>query len=283
MPQRRAITGRSQEPRARFAEELRLLRDQRGLSLRALADLAGWDASLFGKMERGQTLAGPEVVMALDTFYDTTDKLLTLWELAKADTAQFRERYRQYMALEAEALSMWHYGGSVLHGLLQTREYARELLAAGGIAGDELEQQVDARMGRQNVLNEDGAPPFRAILSEAALRNSLQDRHQWRQQLEHLVAMSERPNVTLYVLPFGAGLHGLMDTAVTFLRLPDARTVAYVETAVSGELTEAANGVEDLQRRYDAIRDAALSPAASRTFILRMLEEVPCEPSTSAL
>ncbi|MEV7158074.1 helix-turn-helix transcriptional regulator [Streptomyces misionensis] len=283
MPQRRAITGRSQEPRARFAEELRLLRDQRGLSLRALADLAGWDASLFGKMEKGQTLGGPEVVMALDTFYDTTDKLLTLWELAKADPTQFRERYRQYMTLEAEALSMWHFGGSVLHGLLQTREYAWELLATGSLTEDELEQQVDARMGRQGVLDGECAPPFRAILSEAVLRNCLQDPRMWRRQLEHLATVSERPNVTLYVLPFGAGLHGLMDTAVTFLRLPDGRTVAYVETVVNGELIEEVSRVENLQRRYDAIRDAALSPAASRTFILRMLEEAPCEPSTSAL
>ncbi|WP_455907932.1 Scr1 family TA system antitoxin-like transcriptional regulator [Streptomyces murinus] len=98
--------------------------------------------------------------------------------------------------------------------------------------------------------------------------------------MEHLVGISERPNVTLYVLPFGAGLHGLMDIAVTILRSPSGRTVAYVENAVQGELIEEASKVEDLQRRYDAIRDAARNPAASRKFILQMLEEAPCEPST---
>jgi hypothetical protein len=70
-----------------------------------------------------------------------------------------------------------------------------------------------------------------------------------------------------------------MNTAVKFLRLADGRTVAYTENDVRGELIEETSQVEELQRAYDAVRDLALSPAESRTFTLRMLEEVPCEPS----
>ncbi|MER6050652.1 helix-turn-helix transcriptional regulator [Streptomyces sp. NPDC001793] len=280
MPPRRVVTGRSQEPRKRFAEELRLLRRERGVSLRDLAKVVGWDPSLFGKLENGQTLGGPEVAQALDTYYGTPGLLLAMWEMAAADPSQFKEQFRRYMELEAEAISLWHYCGSVLHGLLQTREYARELLAMGGLKAQELDQQVDARIGRQKVLEGDDGPPFRAILSEAALRNSLRDSREWQQQLKYLVEVSRRPNVTLYLLPFGGGLHGLMDTAVTFLRLLDGRTVTYVENVVGSEMIQEASRVEDLQRRYDAIRDMALNPAESLSFILRMLEEVPCEPST---
>ncbi len=82
MPQRVAVTTLSHEPRKRFAEELQRLRLQRGLSLRDLQKAVGWDASLFGKMERGSTLGGPEVVQALDQFYGSGSLLLTLWELA---------------------------------------------------------------------------------------------------------------------------------------------------------------------------------------------------------
>ncbi|MEU2059491.1 helix-turn-helix transcriptional regulator [Streptomyces sp. NPDC013455] len=280
MPQRLTITERSPEPRKRYAEELRRLRTERGLSLRALAKAAGWDPSLFSKMENGQTLGGPEVVQALDQYYGTPGLLVTLWELAVADPKQFKEQYRGYMELEAEAISLWHYGGGTLHGLLQTPEYARELLAAGGIKGDELERQVEARIGRRQVLEGDDASPFRALLSEGVLRASLRCPGEWRDQLAHLAEASERPNITLYVLPFGTGLHGLMDTAVTFLRLADGRTVAYVESDVGGELISETSKVEGLQRRYDAIRDLVLNPAESQKFILRMLEEVPCEPST---
>src|SRR5690349_6742191 len=104
MPSRRVITGRSQEPRRRFAEELRLLRADKGDSLRQLEEVLGWNASTFGKMEGGQNLGSPEIVEALDQHYGTTPMLLTLWELAVADPSQFKEQYRRYMLLEAEAI-----------------------------------------------------------------------------------------------------------------------------------------------------------------------------------
>ncbi len=280
MPQRRVVTGRSQEPRQRFAEELRLLRAEKGVSLRELAEELGWDASNFGKMESGRTLGSPEVVEALDQFYGTPGLLLALWELAVGDPSQFKEQYRRYMVLEAEATSLWHYAVSSPPGLLQTAGYAREALAVGWIEGAELEQQVEARVGRRQLLEGDDPPMFRVILSEAVLHTSLRDTRAWREQLEHLAQAAERPNITLQVLPFSAGPHGLMNTSVKFLRLPDGRTVAYTENDLRGELVEENTSVELLLRRYDAMRDLALSPAESRKFILRMLEEVPCEPST---
>lgn len=280
MPQRRVVTGRSQEPRARFAEELRRLRTERGLSLRDLAKEVGWDASQFSKMESGRTLGGPEVVQALDQFYGTPGLLVTLWELAVADPTKFKERYRRYMILESEAVSLWHYGVSILPGLLQTDGYAREVLELGGAKGEELDQQVEARTGRRKLLEGDDAPPFRALLAEAVLRTPLRDAGEWGRQLEHLLEVSERPNVTLQVLPQCIGLHGLVSTAVMFLRLLDGRTVAYTENALRGELVEENASVERLHRAYDAMRDQALNPAESRKFIMRTLEEMPCEPST---
>ncbi|GCB48100.1 helix-turn-helix transcriptional regulator [Streptomyces sp. NL15-2K] len=280
MPQRSMVTGRSQEPRERFTEELRRLRKERSLSLRELAKEVGWDSSQFSKMESGRTLGGPEVVQALDQFYGTPGFLVTLWELALLDPTQFKEQYRRYMILESEAVNLWHYAVSTVHGLLQTDGYARELLALGGAKGAELDQQVEARTNRRTVLEVDEAPPLRAILAEAVLRTPLRDAQEWREQLEYLLEMSERPNITIQVLPQSCGLHGLVSSDVMFLRLLDGRTVAYVEHAYRGELIEENGSVEQLQRAYDAVRDAALSPAESREFILRMLEGIPCESST---
>ncbi|AVV40896.1 transcriptional regulator [Streptomyces sp. P3] len=280
MPARRVVTGRSQQPRKRFAEELRLLRNGRGESLRELAEHLGWDASTLGKMESGTNLGSPEVVEALDTHYGTPGLLLALWEVAMGDNSQFKEQYRRYMDLEAEALSLWHYGVSILPGVLQTAEYAREVLTLGGLKGPELEQQVEARTGRRKLLEGDDAPPFRALLSEAVLRTPLKDAKAWRGQLESLLEASERPGIALQVLPMRAGLYGLVSTDMMFLRLPDGTTVAYAENAHRGELIAETQAVERLQRRYDAMRDLAFSLVESRKFIMRMLEEVPCEPST---
>ncbi|MFD4714513.1 helix-turn-helix domain-containing protein [Streptomyces sp. NPDC058430] len=280
MPQRRVVTGRSQEPRQRFAEELRTLRAGSGTSLRQLGERLGWDYSLFGKMEKGETLGSPEVVQALDQHYGTPGLLLALWELAAGDHTQFRERYRRYMALEAEAVSLWHFAVSVLPGLLQTPGYAREVLAAGGLRGKELEQQVEARMGRRELLKGEDAPPFRTILSEAVLRTPLREVTQWRGQLEYLMEAADRPHVTVHVLLHTAGLHGLVSADMWYLLLPEGRTVAYTENGYRGELIEESAPVVRLQKTYDAVRDLALTPAESRKFILRMLEEATCEPST---
>ncbi|MFF5185053.1 helix-turn-helix domain-containing protein [Streptomyces sp. NPDC000345] len=280
MPPRRVITGRSQEPRQRFAEELRLLRAAKGDSLRELGEKVGWDWSLFGKLETGHTLGSPEVVQALDQYYGTPGMLLALWELAMADPTQFKERYRRYMVLEAEAVSVWQYSPSILPGLLQTPEYARELLRKGGLKGDELEAQVEARIGRRDVLLREDPLQFRVILSEAVLRTPLEEPDEWRAQLEHLGMMGHRLNVTLQVLPWPAGLHGLANTDTIFLRGLDGQTVAWVETGYSGELVQESASVERLQLRYDRVRDLALSPGESRQFIERMLEEAPCEPLT---
>ncbi|MEU6374126.1 helix-turn-helix transcriptional regulator [Streptomyces sp. NPDC046909] len=280
MPQRRTVTSRSQEPRQRFAEELKALREGSGLTLRELGERLGWDHSLLGKMENGQTLGGPEVVGALDQHYGTPGFLVTLWELALADPAQFKEQYRRYMALEAEAMSLWHFAVSVLPGMLQTDAYAREVLAAGGIGGQELDRQVEARVGRRAWLVGKEAPAFRCILSEAVLRTPLRNAGAWREQVAHLVAMAERPNITLQVLPLEAGLHALVSTDVMFLKEFSGRTTAYTETAYHGELVQEYGEVERLQRAYDSMRDLALSPAESLKFIGRMLEEAPCDPST---
>ncbi|MFC9851471.1 helix-turn-helix domain-containing protein [Streptomyces prasinus] len=280
MAQRRAITGRSQEPRQRFAEELRTLRAASGTSLRALGERLGWDWSLFGKMEKGETLGSPEVVQALDTHYGTPGLLLALWELAAGDHTQFRERYRRYMALESEAVSLWHFAVSVLPGLLQTPGYAREVLTAGGLKGKELDQQINARMGRRELLDGEQAPPFRTILSEAVLRTPLRDVGEWREQLEHLADMTERPNVRVHVLLQSAGVHGLLSADVWYLLLPEGRTVAYTENGYQGELIEEPSPVVRLQKTYDAVRDLALTPAESRKFILRRLEEVTCDRQT---
>jgi hypothetical protein len=163
-------------------------------------------------------------------------------------------------------------------GLLQTEDYARSLLSAGGLQGEELTRQVTARVGRSGLLTGNDAPSFRTILSEAVLRTPLSASEQWRKQLVYLLEMEERRNVTIQVLEQSVGPHALTNTETMFLRTPDGRTVAWVEAGYSGELVEETAAVERLLLSCDAVRDLALSPAASRKFIMRVLEEAECDP-----
>lgn len=278
MPPRRAVTGRSQEPRKRLAEELHHLRTSRGTALRPLAERLGWDHSTLGKLESGESLGSPELVQALDDFYGTGDFLLTLWELAIKDPTRFREQYRRYMVFEADATSLWQYSPAVVPGLLQTECYARELLAGGGIRGKDLERQVDARMGRRERLSADDAPHFRAIIAEGVFHTPLNDPAAWREQLAYLAQLADQPTVTLQVVPRTRGLHGLDSTDVMFLRLPHGQTAAYTENDHRGDLIEENAAVERLQLKYDRVRDRSLSPDESRKFIARMMEETGCDP-----
>lgn len=85
--------------------------------------------------------------------------------------------------------------------------------------------------------------------------------------------MGSRPNVTLHVLRWSAGLHRLTSADTMFLRGPSGQAVAWVETGYSGEPVQETVAVERLRLRYDPVRDLALSPDESRQFVEGMLEE----------
>ncbi|MCK1795789.1 helix-turn-helix domain-containing protein [Streptomyces sp. XM4193] len=280
MPIRRAVTGRSQDPRARFAEELRSCRRQYGKTLREVGREITWDHSHLGRMELGETLGGPEMVQDLDRLY-RTNYLLILWELAQKDPSQFRARYRRYMAMEAEATGIQIYSPAIVPGLLQTPPYAEAVLRAGGLKGTELEAQVKARIGRQDLLAGSKPPKLRAIVSEAALRTPITHASEWREQLRALIDSSGPVDVSLQVVPLSTGPHVLANTYVDFLRLPSAVTVAWVETSHRGELVEETAAVEHLLLSYDRVRDQALSVAETHALITNLVEGVPCDSAST--
>ncbi|MFI6084376.1 DUF5753 domain-containing protein [Streptomyces sp. NPDC051217] len=134
-------------------------------------------------------------------------------------------------------------------------------------------EEIAARLGRQDLLRREDAPHFRAVLDESVLRRKTRDPKEWTRQLEHLLETSQLPNVTLQVLPFDAGPHGLLGTSLTVLWLPDGKAVSYTEDAHSGKLIEDPSEVEKLRLSYDLLRDLALSPRDSVAFIERLMEE----------
>lgn len=223
-------------------------------------------------------MGSPEVIAALSKVYGVGQQLMMLWQLARQDA--FADKYKRFMQLEAKATVRYEYAGGVIPGLLQTEGYAREVFEATRPRDEnELSEEVAARLGRQDLLRREDAPHFRAILDESVLRRKTRDPKEWTRQLEHLLEASQLPNVTLQVLPFEAGPHGLMGTSVTVLWLPDGKAVAYTEHAHSGELIEDPSEVEKLRLSYDLLRDLALSPRDSVAFIERLIEEnTPCAP-----
>ncbi|MGW1835741.1 helix-turn-helix domain-containing protein [Streptomyces sp. NPDC002067] len=119
--------------------------------------------------------------------------------------------YEDLISLEAEAesVSWWQLGA--IPGLLQTAEYARELIRATAMS-EAIEARIDplveVRLGRQSVLTRDSDPlTLWAIISEQALRSTSENTGVMHEQLGRLLSMGKRPNVNIQVLRSDAPLH----------------------------------------------------------------------------
>ncbi|MEU5345047.1 DUF5753 domain-containing protein [Streptomyces sp. NPDC020766] len=128
-------------------------------------------------------------------------------------------------------------------------------------------------MGRQLLLRRTPAPNVRFTVDEYAFRRPAATAQTWQEQLLRIEAVAKWPNVVLQVLPFAAGTHHLIDGSLTLLWQQDGSAVAYKEGNGGGELVDDPEGVLRHRLSYDRLRDLALPPSDSLTFIRGVLEE----------
>jgi hypothetical protein len=137
-----------------------------------------------------------------------------------------------YAWMEGRAWKVEAFQDSVLPGLLQTPEYAREVLRAWDPSATPqwIERTLAARVARQQRLTEQDPVQLSAVVGEGALRLSVGGPEVMRAQLKHLVDLAGGPGVELRVLPFATGAHAGMTGPFTILRFHDDQDVATVET-----------------------------------------------------
>ncbi|WP_215456471.1 helix-turn-helix transcriptional regulator [Streptomyces sp. ATCC 21386] len=262
--------------RVALGRTLLFLREKAGKTLTQLAAETSYDKSYLYRLEKGERLSKRTVMEDLDTYYGSGDLLVRLWRDARREV--IKDKYKAFMELEAAARVMWMFQLRV-PGILQTEEYARTVLS--GLSGaqttpgnsEEIEEQVAARMGRQELLYRPQAPNIRVILDEGAVRRAVPNAKVWKDQLAHLVEAAELPSVAIQVLPWSAGVHDLMDSHLWLFWPRTGDAVAYAEGIGIGELIEDPDRVLAYRLSYDLVRDAALTPAESTVFIKRLLEE----------
>ncbi|MEU9466012.1 helix-turn-helix transcriptional regulator [Streptomyces avermitilis] len=270
------VDGERESGRAALGRTLRLLREKSGKTLGQLAGETSYDKSYLYRLETGERLSKRAVMEDLDRYHGSGDLLVRLWRDARKDV--IKDKYKAFMELEATARVMWMLQLRV-PGLLQTEDYARAVLSGLSGAqttagnGEDIEEQVAARMGRQELLYRQPAPSVRVILDESALRRPVPNAKVWTDQLSRLVDAAELPSVALQVLPFMAGVHDLMDSHLWLFWQRTGDPVAYVEGNGFGELVDDPDKVLAFRLSYDLVRDAALPPAESTAFIKRLLEE----------
>ncbi|MFI1731251.1 helix-turn-helix domain-containing protein [Streptomyces acidicola] len=268
------VDGERESGRAALGRTLKFLREKAGKSLGQLADETGYDKSYLSRLESGERLSKVAVMEDLDGYYGCGDLLVYHWRVARIDA--FKDKYKEFMRLEATARLMHRYAPNV-PGLLQTEDFAREVLSGPQTTDQDaeaVEEQVAARLGRQLLLRRDPAPSVRFVIDELAFRRPSASAETWEGQLLHIEAVAQWPNVVVQVLPFSAGVHQLMGKgSLTLLWQKDGSAVAYTEGDSSGLLMDDPEDVLRHRLSYDRLRDLALSPSDSLTFIRDVLEE----------
>jgi len=265
-------------PQARaLAAGLRDARAKAALPMQWVADQLGWSQSTISRMEAGKRPVTPEEVATLLATYRVTgearDRLIAMARDASRpswlETLRHEGLPQQSVMLaqyEAEATRLVYFD-LLVTGLLQTRAYTNAVMRAGVVAPSDIEPRVNLRMQRQRVLDGPNAPRLLSILDEAALRRMMGGPRVMIEQLEHLMEMSERPNVELRVIPFDHGGHAGVTTSFGLLEFGAANPLVHIEHSGASGILDQPDHVHPFVDRVASMQAVALEPEASVRFV----------------
>jgi hypothetical protein len=274
---------------AQLGTELRRLREEAGCTAVEACEPLKAQGPKLSKIENGKQGATPEEVKILCEFYrasnDERDYLVALAEqrpkhrrrrAGKRDAVP--DWFRRFLALEWDATEIKTYQIDMVHGLLQTEDYAKAMIRAWEPEADErlIDKQVEARMRRQDVLRRTGRPSLRLelVLGEGALRRMVGNKKIMRVQLKHLAMMARRPNITVRVLPFDVPDRISVASAFELFRLAQQNiSTVYLEDLFGATYLKEPEEYTQYSSVYGRLRDAALEPESSRVLIDRMAGE----------
>ncbi|WP_030412383.1 helix-turn-helix domain-containing protein [Streptomyces sp. NRRL S-1448] len=254
-----------------FGKQSRFLREQREMTRRELADLIPYSESLIAMVERGERPPKPGYVDAVDGALGANGVLRVLIpDVAEKHHPAWAE---EYVNLQAEALALHVYSTHLLHGLLQTEEYARAVFRSlrPSLEDEEIEKSVQARLVTQKLLVRKPSCRMTFVLEELTLLRKIGGQAIWEDELRNLLKISELHNVQLQVMPVGRETHAGLDGPLTLLETPAHHIIGYVEGQRGSYFLTDPDDVSVLSHRYGTIRSQAHDAEASRAFIQRLL------------
>lgn len=270
-----------------LGSHLRRLREARGITREAAGYSIRASESKISRMELGRVSFKTRDVEDLLTLYGVSDEAErnALLSLAReANVAGWWHSYSDvlpswfptYVGLEGAASLIRAYEVQFVHGLLQTEAYAHAVVGRGmkGASPDDIERRVALRLERQKNLLSDGGAEFHVVLDEAALRRPYGDREVMRGQLQHLIDVSERPNVRLQIMPFGFGGHAGESGAFTILSFPesDLSDVIFLEQLTSALYLDKAEDVTQYEKAMKELQQDSPGPGESRDLLRGLLQ-----------
>jgi transcriptional regulator with XRE-family HTH domain len=282
MADRRAPSVRARQ----LAAELRRLRDEARLTGEEVSERLGWSPAKVSRIETARTaITATDLSRLLDLYQvagQRRDRLAELgrsagergWWDAYADT--LGPEYATLIAMEAQAERVRWYAAQIVPGLLQTEQYAREIIASTLLISPpgEIERRVQVRMTRQHILRNQTPLRLSVVLDEGVLLRRVGGPPVMQKQLEHLVQAAGWPNVELRVLLNQAGAHPAITGEFTILGFPEliSPDVVYLEHMTSNIYVEHEAEVYRYNLAFDRLLAMALEPEESRDLIARLAE-----------
>ena len=273
--------------RAALIARLTELREAAGLSGNALARRMGIVQSRVWKIEHGDLLPNEDDLKAwaeATGHPELAGDLAGDLEAARGEqafsavfrrgggAAAYQERIR---AIEAQSERIGEFAAAVVPGIVQTEDYARELLSvpsgprAWGSSDADVEDLITGRLRRQDALY---SKHVQVIISEAALRVLVTSPDVHAGQLGKLLSVTRLPAVELGVIPFSQR----MPAYPLGFRVYDDSLIIVESVADEKWFTAEAHPQEvaTFLGAFDALRSAAMTGDEARRLIARAAEEL---------
>lgn len=254
-----------------FGAQQKRIREKRGMSRQRLSELVPYSIDQIRKVERGERRALPDYIQHVDDALAAQGLLVVVGEeLVKEHL--FPDWFEEYAKAEAGARSLQSYNTHVIHGLLQTEDYARAVLSAHHptLDDEEVEARVVARLERQVLLTRKPTCMLSFVIEEWVLRRPIGGEQALKEQLTKLAGCARMRNVSIQVLPIDCETHAGFDGPMTLLETAENNRLGYVEGQAGPNWAAAPDKVRALEGRYGIIRGEALNAEDSWTFIEKL-------------
>ncbi|MEE2035857.1 helix-turn-helix transcriptional regulator [Nocardiopsis sp. CT-R113] len=275
-----------------LGHELRKRREQRGITREDAGNRIRASASKISRMELGRVGFKLRDIEDLLKMYGVSDRktIKELLEVARESNKpgwwkeygdSLHKWFIRYVGFEEAADHIRIYESQFVPGLLQTEEYAREIIS-GGVETDMVtEQRIEARLRRQKRVENDTNMRMWVILDEAAVRRPIgvisRGPEIMRRQIEHLIHLSScHDNITLQIIPFSVGAHAAEAGSFTLLRYSEFELadMVYLEQLHDGELIDRRNVVEAYTKAMTRLSVAAATPDETLDMLKEILEDL---------
>jgi DNA-binding XRE family transcriptional regulator len=262
--------GPSRSLSALVGTKIRAHREERDWTQDRLGREVNTTGDFIGKCERGVRVPGPKVCVKLDELFGTGDYFQEHAPYARQSLAP--DWLLRFFDAESRARVIKVFQAQVVNGLLQTEDYARAVISAGGMTN--VDELVANRMDRQAILARKDPPRLWVVYEESVIHRQIREPGVAKAQLQHLLDAGRSPNIVIQIVPHRVGMHAGLDGSFQVLTLQDGQDVGYTEALGGGQVIEDPVKVDAMSLSFELIRAEALSASDSLSLIERTMEHL---------